>query len=151
MVFVCCRAPDYQRIDFLKQTLRVTYGDSRDVERNEPQSLEANVMMPHPHLTLVSTRRGLFVAKSIFKDGTNAQVLYPHERDLKVVTAQVPSGLIHYTSIVANKSLNPRIADAPREYRPMMQGRGSKTRREAMMELLEETEKRVAREVLKKG
>ncbi|TKA27118.1 hypothetical protein B0A54_17060 [Friedmanniomyces endolithicus] len=33
---------------------------------------------------------------------SNAEVLFARERDLKVVSAQVPTGLLHYASLVAS-------------------------------------------------
>ncbi|TKA64102.1 hypothetical protein B0A49_06194 [Cryomyces minteri] len=80
---------------------------------------------------------------------TNAQVLYASDKDLKVVTSQVPSGLLFNTCVVAYRALNPRVSSDARGYKVIMKGPGEKTRRAAMMKLLEETEKRVSKEVVK--
>ncbi|KAK0301726.1 hypothetical protein LTR54_018160 [Friedmanniomyces endolithicus] len=80
---------------------------------------------------------------------SNAEVLFARERDLKVVSAQVPTGLLHYASLVAS---DPKSASVNKvtEYRVVLTGPVEKNRRDSMMKLLEETEHRVAKQVLKK-
>ncbi|TKA65271.1 hypothetical protein B0A55_10089 [Friedmanniomyces simplex] len=78
---------------------------------------------------------------------TNAEVLFARERDLKVVSAQVPTGLMHYASLVAS---DPKSASVHKEYKVVLTGPGEKNRRDSMMKLLEETERRVAKQILKK-
>ncbi|GAB7357773.1 hypothetical protein MBLNU459_g0421t1 [Dothideomycetes sp. NU459] len=80
----------------------------------------------------------------------NAQALYTREQDLKVVTAQAPSGLIHYCSIIANEKPDPNYPNIPPRVKVVLQGDGATNRRTAMMTLLEQTEKRVAKEILKR-
>ncbi|KAK5122050.1 hypothetical protein LTR85_004296 [Meristemomyces frigidus] len=77
----------------------------------------------------------------------NAEVLFPRERDLKVVTAQAPSGLLHYSTLMAS---DPKSASVHKEYKIVLQGPGEKDRRGSMMKLLEDTEKRVAKQILHK-
>ena len=93
----------------------------------------------------------------------NAEVLFAREHDLKVVSAQVPTGLMHFASLVAS---DPKSASVHRvlvlvfscrllltlvqEYKVVLTGPGEKNRRDSMMKLLEETERRVAKQVLKK-
>ncbi|KAK5681944.1 hypothetical protein LTS10_006478 [Elasticomyces elasticus] len=78
---------------------------------------------------------------------TNAQVLFPREQDLKVVSAQAQSGVMHYASLVAS---DPKSASVHKEYKVVLNGPGEKYRRESMMGLLDETERRVAKQILKK-
>ncbi|KAK5731346.1 hypothetical protein LTR15_001285 [Elasticomyces elasticus] len=77
----------------------------------------------------------------------NAQVLFPREQDLKVVSAQAQSGVMHYASLVAS---DPKSASVHKEYKVVLNGPGEKFRRESMMGLLDETERRVAKQILKK-
>ncbi|KAK1052049.1 hypothetical protein LTR12_014600 [Friedmanniomyces endolithicus] len=78
---------------------------------------------------------------------TNAEVIFAREHDLKVVSAQVPTGLMHFASLVAS---DPKSASVHKEYKVVLTGPGEKNRRDSMMKLLEETERRVAKQVLKK-
>ncbi|KAK4894429.1 hypothetical protein LTR27_007314 [Elasticomyces elasticus] len=78
---------------------------------------------------------------------TNAQVLFPREQDLKVVSAQAQSGVMHYASLVAS---DPKSASVHKEYKVVLNGPGEKYRRESMMGLLDETERRIAKQILKK-
>ena len=80
----------------------------------------------------------------------NAQALFPREKNIKVVTAQAASGLMHYCSVVADDFL-PDYPNIPQRPKVMLRGTGASTRRTAMMALLDETERRVCREVLKTG
>ncbi|KAK3648547.1 hypothetical protein LTR56_007371 [Elasticomyces elasticus] len=78
---------------------------------------------------------------------TNAQVLFPREQDLKVVSAQAQSGVMHYASLVAS---DPKSASVHKEYKVVLNGPAVRYRRESMMGLLDETERRVAKQILKK-
>lgn len=89
------------------------------------------------------------VNSSLIKEA-NAQALYTRESGLKVVTAQTPSGLIHYCSILANEKPDPKYPNIPPRVKVVLQGDGAVNRRNAMMALLDQTEKRVAKEILKR-
>ncbi|KAK3116707.1 hypothetical protein LTR53_002616 [Teratosphaeriaceae sp. CCFEE 6253] len=95
----------------------------------------------------------------------NAEVLFPREQDLKVISAQVPTGLMHYASLVASDPKSASVHNVGRsherhglahqlipkqEYKIVLTGPGEKNRRDSMMKLLEETERRAAKQILKK-
>ncbi|THW37668.1 hypothetical protein D6D22_07109 [Aureobasidium pullulans] len=80
----------------------------------------------------------------------NAQALYPREKGLKVVSAQSPNGMIHYCAVVGEEASDPKYPKIAPRTKVVLQGDSATDRRTAMMTLLEQTEKKVAKEILKK-
>lgn len=62
----------------------------------------------------------------------------------------MPSGLIHYCSIIGERPPNPNATYNVKQHKVVLNGLGENSRRLAMVRLLEETERRVAKEVLKR-
>ncbi|THW17735.1 hypothetical protein D6C98_09618 [Aureobasidium pullulans] len=76
--------------------------------------------------------------------------LYPREKGLKVVSAQSPNGMIHYCAVVGEEASDPKYPKIAPRTKVVLQGDSATDRRTAMMTLLEQTEKKVAKEILKK-
>lgn len=77
-------------------------------------------------------------------------MLFASEKVLTVVTAQAPSGLMYYTSIMAEDPPDARWPNARRSYRVMLRGPGEPNRRSAIWSLLDETERMIYKQVLRK-
>jgi hypothetical protein len=84
------------------------------------------------------------------REKANAQALYPREKNLKVVTARSLNGMIHYCAIVGEDAVDPRYPKIAAATKVVLQGDSATDRRTAMMTLLEQTEKKVAKEILKR-
>ncbi|KAI9709473.1 MAG: hypothetical protein M1820_003233 [Bogoriella megaspora] len=81
---------------------------------------------------------------------TNAQVLYPRESNLRVITAQTPSGLLYHSLLTADKP-QPKEAVYPvQATKVVIKSQGAQERRGALMDLLMETERKVGKEILTK-
>ncbi|THZ97314.1 hypothetical protein D6C82_06502 [Aureobasidium pullulans] len=72
------------------------------------------------------------------------------EKGLKVVSAQSPNGMIHYCAVVGEEASDPKYPKIAPRTKVVLQGDSATDRRTAMMTLLEQTEKKVAKEILKK-
>ncbi|KAI9667249.1 MAG: hypothetical protein M1821_000062 [Bathelium mastoideum] len=81
---------------------------------------------------------------------TNAAILFPKERNLRVVTAQAPSGLLYYCMLVADKPQPKEARYKIDDFKIVVKSQGTQDRRRAILDLLEETEKRVGKELLSK-
>ncbi|KAK3680082.1 hypothetical protein LTR78_000459 [Recurvomyces mirabilis] len=77
---------------------------------------------------------------------TNAEVLFSRDHDLKVITAQARASL-HYAALMASDN---KSASINKEYKTLLVSAGEPTRRESVLKLLEETERRIAKQILKR-
>jgi len=66
------------------------------------------------------------------------------------VTARSPNGMIHYCAIVGEEVVDPKYPKIAAATKVVLQGDSATDRRTAMMTLLEQTEKKVAKEILKR-
>lgn len=67
-----------------------------------------------------------------------------------MVTARSPNGMIHYCAIVGEEAPDPRYPKIAPATKVVLQGDSATDRRTAMMTLLDQTEKKVAKEILKR-
>jgi hypothetical protein len=94
--------------------------------------------------------RNVVVLRFVVSRKANAQALYPREKNLKVVTARSPNGMIHYCAVVGEEAVDPKYPKIAAVTKVVLQGDSATDRRTAMMTLLEQTEKKVAKEILKR-
>ena len=80
----------------------------------------------------------------------NASILFPKEQNLRVVTAQTPSGLLYHSMLVADKPQPKEAQYKVNDTKIVVKSQGAQERRGAMMDLLQETEKKVGKELLSK-
>ncbi|KAG9950325.1 hypothetical protein KCU85_g3679, partial [Aureobasidium melanogenum] len=66
------------------------------------------------------------------------------------ITARSPNGMIHYCAIVGEEAPDPRYPKIAPATKVVLQGDSATDRRTAMMTLLDQTEKKVAKEILKR-
>jgi len=66
------------------------------------------------------------------------------------VSAQSPNGMIHYCAVVGEEASDPKYPKIAPRTKVVLQGDSATDRRTAMMTLLEQTEKKVTKEILKK-
>ncbi|KAK4554343.1 hypothetical protein LTR86_008551 [Recurvomyces mirabilis] len=83
---------------------------------------------------------------SKFHNVANAEVLFSRDHDLKVITAQARATL-HYAALMASDN---KSASINKEYKTLLVSAGEPTRRESVLKLLEETERRIAKHILKR-
>ncbi|KAL9079586.1 MAG: hypothetical protein Q9157_001523 [Trypethelium eluteriae] len=79
----------------------------------------------------------------------NAEILFPREEHLRVVTAQTPSGLLYHSLLVADKPQPKEAQYRINDTKIVVKSQGTQERRGALMDLLQETERRVGKELLK--
>jgi hypothetical protein len=78
----------------------------------------------------------------------NAEVLFPRLCDMRVITGRT-SKTEHYAAIYARDTTTPEICKNGIDFRMIAQGPNEIDRRTSVMKLLDDIEKRVAKEVMK--
>ncbi|KXS96572.1 hypothetical protein AC578_1947 [Pseudocercospora eumusae] len=77
----------------------------------------------------------------------NAEVLFPRQIDLRVITGKAGKGL-HYAALMARDTSNPDANVNDIGYKILAQGPSESNRRASVMKLLDDVEKRVAKDVM---
>ena len=80
----------------------------------------------------------------------NAAILFPREQNIRVVTAQTPSGLLYHSMLVADKPQPKEAQYKINDTKIIVKSQGTQERRGAMVDLLQETERRIGKELLSK-
>jgi len=100
-----------------------------------------------PKISPENVQEGITIDEIRSQILSNAEILFQHNRDLKVISGQSQNGLNHYTSIVANDA---KPGSSHKDYKIVMSGGGGSNRRASMMALLVDTEKKIAKTIMKK-
>lgn len=77
----------------------------------------------------------------------NAEVLFPSQIDLRVVTGKVSRGQ-HYAALMARDTSSPDIDARDIGYKILAQGPSEGNRRASVMKLLDDVEKRIAKDIM---